>query len=404
MSDSAYDVVLFGATGFTGRQTVRYFGAHAPAGVRWAAAARSREKLERLQAETGAPAIEIADKADAASVDRLASRTRVLLTTAGPFARGGDAVVDACVLHRVDYVDISGETVWVRDLVDRHHARAAAEGTRIVPSCGFDSIPSDLGTLRVATWIRERWGEDTRRVSATFDLRGGLNGGTLATAIDQEERGAGRRAEDVLLLNPPERRTDAERARSAEFAGVRYDPARRVWLAPFFMGPINTRVVRRSNALLAGWGEGYGPEFAYEEAMEHRSRVQAHVVDLGWRGLQGAVRTAAGRRLLARLGPKPGEGPSERTLDRGWFRVRYLAEAASGRRVLATWSARGDPGNRITVKVLCEAALTLATERERLPGGAARGGVLTPATALGLPLLARLEQCGMPFTIGPLES
>lgn len=389
-----FDLVAFGATGFTGRQAVRYLEAHAPAGLRWAAAGRDRRKLEAL----GAPAIVVADGDDPASVDALAASARVVLSTAGPFAKYGTSLVDACVRHRTGYADITGETAWVRSLIDRHHARAAAEGTRIVPFCGFDSVPSDLGTWRLVRWLREHRGQGTRKVSASYTVRGGFNGGTLASGLAMAEAGEVG-AGDVLLLNPPSHRTDDERARSPEFRGVRRDPERGVWLAPFLMASINTRVVRRSAALAEDWGEAYGPRFAYEEAHEFRKRSAAEA-DRAVQALLGqAFRHRWGRAALRRFGPAPGEGPSEKTMAHGFFRARFLAEADDGRKVLATMAAKGDPGNRVTVRILCEAALALATQAEALPGAPGRGGVLTPATGLGEVLWRRLEATGTTWEV-----
>ena len=401
MARRQYDVTLFGATGFTGRLAARYLSEHAPPGLRWAVAGRSRAKLELLQAETHATGLVVADSGDPAAVDAMVGDARVLASTVGPFAHHGNAVVEACVRDGTDYVDITGETAWVRGLIDRHHAAAAAAGTRIVPFCGFDSVPSDLGALLVASWIRDRWGQNTRRVSASFALRGGYGGGTLATVLNSAETGELAVGRDVLLLNPPERASDAERARSADLDAVCYDPVRRTWLAPFAMARINTRVVRRSNALLDAIGHGYGPEFAYEEAGEHRTRAAAEATRLGLRLFERALASERARSLLRRIGPVPGEGPPERAREQGAMRLRLVAEGASGRQVLATLRARGDPGSRVTVMILSEAALALATQRDALPP-APGGGVLTPATGIGLLLLDRLEAVGVQVEVGPV--
>jgi short subunit dehydrogenase-like uncharacterized protein len=204
-------------------------------------------------------------------------------------------------------------------------------------------------------------------------------------------------------LNPRGRQSDEERARSAEFEEVRHDPVRQVWLAPFMMAPINTRVVRRSNALFAEYDRPYGGDFAYEEAMELQSRWAAYAFKGGMGLFEWILTLSAGRWLLGRVGPAPGEGPSEEAMDQGSLRVRLVGEAADGRKALATISADGDPGNRVTVKILCEAALALATQRDQLPGAPARGGVLTPATGLGLVLLERLKAVGFRVEIAPLS-
>jgi short subunit dehydrogenase-like uncharacterized protein len=399
---SEFDIVVYGATGFTGTQAAHYLARRAPEGLRWAVAGRRADKLEEVAEATGAAGVIVADSTRPDSIDAMVARARVIATTAGPFSRYGTPVVEACVNHEVDYVDITGETPWVRDLIDRFHERAAASGARITPFCGFDSVPSDLGALIAVDHLRRAHGEGTRRVSSSFRMRGGLNGGTLATMLILAESGELRRAtEDPFLLNPPGPRPASDKARDR--AGVDFDDDRGVWLAPFFMAPINTRVVRRSAALAETYGEPYGQNFGYDEALETSRRTMARTISGVSRMMPRIAASRAGRAALAKLGPAPGKGPSEHTMDEGFFSARLVGESEHGRKVLATLSRRGDPGNRVTVAILCESALLLATaKRDELPGGAARGGVLTPATALGLPLVDRLRDADFQIAVGPL--
>lgn len=399
-----YDVILYGATGFTGRQTAEYFAAHAPAGLRWAVAGRNGAKLDEVARETGAAGAVVADSRNPATVDEMVRQARVLLTTAGPFSKYGTPVVEACVRHGVDYVDITGETWWVRELIERHHDEAAKRGIRIVPFCGFDSVPSDVGTLFLVDHLRRAGSDGARMVSTSFKMRGGLNGGTLDTVLTMEEQGKEQEVADPVLLNPTGRRSEEERARSRDLRSVVRDPVRDVWLAPFIMAPINTRVVRRSNALSADYDRPYGASFTYREAMEFRRRSAAVAMAAGIGTFYGLVGKPWGRRLVRRLGPKPGEGPSAKTMDEGFFRCRLLGEGEDGRRALATLSFQGDPGNRATVTLLCESAVLLCEPRDALPGGAERGGMLTPATALGLPLLERLRAAGFTAAVQDLPS
>lgn len=396
-----YDVIVYGATGFTGRQAARYLLEHGQ-DLRWAVAGRSLGKLQALIAELGPAAsavdLVVADSEDPASVEAMVQQTRVLLTTAGPFALYGTPVVAACVAHGTDYVDITGETPWVRALVDEFHEAAQAKGVRIIPFCGFDSVPSDLGALWMVKAVESAFGQPTRRVSASFVLKGGFNGGTLASAINMGESGTARRMGDPVLLNPKHHRTQALRARCPDLRAPRFDEARGVWLAPFFMAPINTRVVRRSHALLSDADQGYGPHFVYEETTEARSKGKAWAMTAGLGVFAKAMSGAVGRALVRRLAPNPGEGPSEETMDGGFMRVRYVAEAEDGRQLMGTLKGSGDPGNRITVKILCESALLLATDRDALPDFA---GVLTPATGLGMALKPRLEAAGLTFELSP---
>jgi len=401
MSERDYDVVLYGASGFTGKQTAEYFARHAPQEVRWAVAGRNREKLDAAKNEVGGAAKDahllVADGRDQAAVDAIVSRTRVLLTTAGPFAMYGNAIVDACVRLRTHYVDITGETVWVKELIDRYHAQAAADGTRIIPFCGFDSVPSDLGTYLVVRHIQRDLGVACREVKAYFQMAGGVNGGTLATAFNLYETGKAAEARDPFLLDPPRDHSQQERRQSQDPSLPHFDKEIGAWAAPFIMGPINTRVVRRSRALFDQWQAPYGPEFTYQEYLKFSG-------PLGWMPAAGLTAGAAVfeaalqsplRPLMKSWLPQPGSGPSERTMNEGWFRCELVGAAADGRKVRGLIRDQGDPGNRATVKFLCESALSLAVSEDELPGGSERGGILTPATGLGEVLAERLRKAGM---------
>lgn len=407
MQQRDFDVVLYGASGFTGKQTVEYFAKHA-ANIRWAIAGRNREKLEAVKAQVGGTASQadvlVADAQDQAAIDAIVSRTRVLLTTAGPFAMYGTKIVDACARFKTHYVDITGETVWVKGLIDRYHNQAAADGTRIIPFCGFDSIPSDLGTYLVVRYIQRELGAACKQVKAYFQMAGGVNGGTLATAFNVAESGQMAQSRNPFLLNPPGEHSANEQRQNQDPAAPQYDADIGAWVGPFIMGPINTRVVRRSNALFAQWQEGYGADFSYQEYMKFSG-------PLGWMPALGmttgsalfevALQTPL-RPLLKSMLPAPGQGPSEKTMNEGWFRCELLSTASDGQTVRGQISDKGDPGNRATVKFLCESALCLAVDTDELPGGATRGGVLTPATALGDVLVRRLREAGMTLEVSQL--
>ncbi len=209
MSERLYDVVLYGASGFVGKQTVQYFARHASSEqVRWAIAGRNRQKLEAVRDEVGtAVDVLVADSQDQSAIAAIVSQTRVLLTTAGPFALYGNALVDACVRFKTHYVDITGETPWIRTLIDRYHAQAAADGTRIIPCCGFDSVPSDLGAYLVARYLQRALNVPCQQVNAYFQMAGGLNGGTLASASNLHDSTDAATLADPFLLNPPEPHT-----------------------------------------------------------------------------------------------------------------------------------------------------------------------------------------------------
>jgi short subunit dehydrogenase-like uncharacterized protein len=375
VADRDFDVVLYGATGFTGRQTAAYFAAHAPPGLRWAVAGRNESKLQGLNVRV--PVL-VADSADQAAIDRMVSRTRVLLTTAGPFALYGSGVVDACVRRRTQYVDITGETVWVRSLIDRYHERAAAEGTRIVPFCGFDCVPCDLGV----NWIAGKLGPGTSEVKAFYRVKGGRpNGGTIASALNAWESGITEQMRDPFLLSPGAARPlrDLER----DPAGAHFDSDIQAWVAPWVMGAIDTRVVRRSNAIL-------GRDFAYQEYVRFSGRLQATAAAWVMTLWERSMKLSPVRSMMA--GMKPGTGPSEKAMDEGWMRIDLFARATDGRTCRAVVKGQGDPANRITVKCLCESALALACAASRLPDC---GGILTPSTAIGDALLDRLAPQGI---------
>lgn len=391
-----FDLVLYGATGFVGRQTVDWLARHGR-DLRWALAGRSAAKLEEVRQAAGEGAAQagviVADAHDGVTLGALASRARVVLSTAGPFALYGSELVAACVAHGTHYVDITGETPWVRTLMDRHHAQAAREGTRIIPCCGFDSVPSDLGTWLVQEAVLRQHNEPCVEVKACFSLRGGVNGGTLASALNLIDSGAGHELADPFLLNPPGQRPTALAGHGDPFSPHR-DADFGAWVGPFFMGPVNTRVVRRSAALL-----GYGADFRYQEYLRFGAGAPAALaaagLSIGMGAAQAAMRLRPMRRLAGALALKPGSGPSQATMDGGSFRCELVGTTATGKQVRGRISDSGDPGNRATTKFVCEAALTLVRDHDQLPTAAGTGGVMTPASGLGAPYATRLRAAGM---------
>ncbi|MBI5256128.1 MAG: saccharopine dehydrogenase NADP-binding domain-containing protein [Burkholderiales bacterium] len=406
-SQRAFDVVLYGASGFVGTQTVAYFAEHAH-GLRWALAGRDAARLEAVRAAAGPGAAQagilVAESQDAQALARLAGTTRIVLSTAGPYALHGSTLVAACVAQGTHYVDITGETPWVREIIERHHAEAAAAGVRIVPGCGFDSVPSDLGAWLVARALWRRYREPCVSVKAVFTMRGGLNGGTLASLLNALDTGQQARMADPFLLNPPGTAPADTRPHADPHAPV-LDTDFDSWLAPFFMGPINTRVVRRSAALAATRGP-YAPGFLYQEYLRFgRGPVAAALATslaVGAAATQTALQFAPVRRLAQAFAPAPGQGPSEAAMDSGAFRCELLGRSVGGHEQEGCIAGSGDPGNRATTRFVCEAALTLALLPDKLPGGASRGGVLTPASALGEVYARRLQAAGI--TVEPLSA
>lgn len=400
-----FDLVLYGATGFVGRQTVAYVAAycriHAP-GLRWALAGRSAEKIEQVRRAAGRGAADaaliVADAHDARGLAALARQTHVVLSTAGPFDLFGGPLVAACVAQGTHYVDITGETPWVRGLIERHHDQAAADGTRIIPCCGFDSVPSDIGAWMLMQAMQQRHGVPCVDIKAAFTMHGGLNGGTLASALNAIGGEKARLLADPFVLNPGTAGLDPQV--HADPVLPYFDGDFQAWLAPFVMGPVNTRVVRRSAALL-----GYGSYFHYQEYQRVGPGMVAAAGALALSATMAASQAALGlapvRALARRFAPKPGEGPTRAAMDKGSFRCELLGRSADGKRVHGHVADQGDPGNRATTKMVCEAALALVLESDALPGGPAFGGVLTPASALGGVLVQRLRHAGMALQVDP---
>jgi short subunit dehydrogenase-like uncharacterized protein len=398
MRETTYDVVLYGASGFVGRQTVRYFAAYAGDLVRWAIAGRNRQKLELVRAQVGIDVdILVADSQDPTEIDSIVSQTRVLLNTAGPFALYGDAIVDACVRYCTHYVDITGETPWVKGLIDRYDVQATVDGTRIIPCCGFDSVPSDLGAYLLVRHLQQELGVGCTQVKAYYQAAGGFNGGTLASGLNIYDQGELNLVSQPFLLNPSAYvPIDLERHRDPILP--EYDENIETWVAPFFMGAVNTRIVRRSCALSEQWAEPYGTTFSYQEYLKFDAPwawLQSAGMVAGLALVAGVIQVPWLRPFLQSIMPQPGSGPTEQMINEGWFRCELLGWGSEGQRVRGLIADVGDPGNRATVKFVCESALCLAVDFDRLPGGAARGGILTPATGLGDVLVERLRKVGM---------
>ena len=392
------DIVLFGATGFTGRLVAAYLaGAARREPLRWAIAGRSHAKLTALG--LGVPII-VADALDTAAMRALAQRTTCACTTVGPFARYGSELVAACAAAGTHYCDLTGEVPWMRRMIDAHHDRARSTGARIVHTCGFDSIPSDLGCWAAQQAFIARFGGPARKVTAVFgELSGGLSGGTFASAFDIAREGDRDPAVRKLLANPyaldPLISYPAAEARppAPDETSIHWQPVLGMFTVPFVMAPVNTRVVRRGHALA---GFPWGKDFAYREVMSTPGSLRGAALAAGITAGLGALALALGQPWLldrlARRAPPPGEGPSADVRARGHWIVRLVAEGDSGERLVYLASDRADPGYGSTAKMLGEAALCLARDPLSSPGG-----VLTPSVAMAQPLLDRLRRAGLTF-------
>lgn len=401
------DIVLFGATGFTGKLVAEYLAMHAPPEVRVALAGRNPGKLETVRAQLSPRAsswpLLVADSADPASLAAVVSRAHVVITTVGPYAKLGMGVVEACANHGTHYVDLTGEVQFIRDSIDRFDARAKQTGARIVHCCGFDSIPSDLGVWTLHEHLERRGrGQKLARTTLVVEAAsGGFSGGTIASLLNALEEARTDRARRKMMADPyglsPDRAAEPDLGREGDLMTMRFDPFVDRWVAPFVMAAINTRVVRRSNALL---GHAYGRRFRYSEVTGFRRGLKGLVSAAGLTGAMGAFLAAvsndATRPLVERWLPKSGDGPTPEAIRNGFFRLRIFAETEGGERLRCLVVGQRDPGYGETSKMLSEAALTLVLDASRLPE---RVGVLTPASAMGGLLRDRLVAAGMTFAI-----
>ena len=395
------DVVVYGATGFVGRLTAQYLAEHAPDGARVGLGGRSQDKLTRLRDSLGPRAADwpiiVADSSDRPALDALAERAAVVATTVGPYRKYGMPLVEACAARGTHYADLTGEVLFMRETIDRCHATAAQNGARIVHTCGFDSIPSDLGMLLLHQAAGEPLAEATLVVRV---LRGGMSGGTLASMLGQIDEIKADQAARRLVLDPfalsPDRGAEPSVDGNRDPRGPIYVEDLEAWAAPFVMGLINTRVVRRSNALQ---DHAYGRDLRYREMMATGSgiagRAMAVAASAGLLAFTGAAAFGPTRAVLDRVLPGTGEGPSEKTRENGLFRIEIHGRTASGAKHVARIGAQGDPGYKATAVMLSESALCLALDEDRLPD---RRGVLTPATAMGLALVERLRAAGQTLT------
>lgn len=401
-----HDVVVFGATGFVGRLTAEYLARSGPEGVRIALAGRSQEKLEQTRAELGASASEwpliVADSGDPEALAELAGSTRVVATTVGPYMRYGLPLVAACAEAGTHYADLTGEVLFMRQSIDRYDEAARASGARIVHTCGFDSIPSDLGVLALYDHAREHdLGDLGKTDLVVTSMRGGMSGGTIDSLRGQLLEARRDRAARKVMADPyglsPDRAAEPGSGSDRDHNSVVHDEALGGYLAPFVMGAVNTRVVRRSNALI---GHAYGRDLRYRELMLTGGLplgpVRAAGIIAGIGALAGGLSFGPTRAVLDRLLPDPGEGPGEEARERGYFKIDIHSETAGGERIVSEIRASGDPGYKATGVMLGESALALALNEERLPDVA---GVLTPATAMGEVLTERLRSAGHEYRV-----
>ncbi len=395
------DITLFGATGFVGRLTAFYLANSSDAaGLSIALAGRNHNELVRLKESLAHAHPHTSDwkivEANAIStddMDQLAHTSTVVISTVGPYTRYGSAVIAACAQAGTHYVDLCGEALFIRSMIDGFQTTAQASGARIVTSCGFDSVPSDMGV-----WFLSRKAHEplTKVTMILEELKGAVSGGTLASMLEVSNAARESKAAAQLLFHPnslcpdpyAEPITEASPLGDmviAEFEGR--------WLGPFFMAPFNTRIVRRSHSLFE---HAYGKDFQYREALamgagwRAKLKAQGLLVGLGV-GMKVLTHPWLGPKVLRFL-PQPGEGPNKQQLASGCFDITFVGLTETGRRVTANVRAEGDPGYQVTSMMLSEAALCLAQD-----SGLGPAGFGTPATTLGVSYLERLRRNGMAF-------
>lgn len=383
MSERNYDIVLFGASGFTGGMTADYLAKHAPDGLRWAIAGRDLDKLQtikrrlcEIEPRCDRVGVVTANVDDPPSLQQMAEQTRLLLTTVGPFLDYGEPVVRACVAAGTDYVDSTGEPAFVQRLLERYDAEAKQRGIRLVSSCGFDAIPADFGAYFT---VKQLPADQPIAMAGYLSMNAKFSGGTERSALrafeplpDEQAYGEGR--------------SGRRRARAAH-ARIHFCEELGSWATPF--PTIDASIVRRSATGLTA----YGPDFSYTHHAEHPTRVAMWAALLVFGSLAAMARVKVLRELMLLGAKKSGEGPSAEEMDRAWFKLRFIAHCAG--RVWVTEVAGGDPGYRETSKMLAESAMCLVLD-EGLP---MNRGVLTPVEAMGYTLLDRLRRAGLRFSV-----
>jgi short subunit dehydrogenase-like uncharacterized protein len=415
LSDRPLDIILYGATGYTGKLVAEYLAKHAHArGIRWGIAGRNPERLEAVKASLLARGFSgaevptfIADAMDASALHRVVNETRVACTTVGPYARYGFELARAAAETGTSYCDLTGEPQFVRSIIDSLHETAKTTHARLVPCSGYDSIPSDLGTLMAWEHAHRVHGEGLEWAKVFVGrIKGGIGGGTVASALTLLDAARESRTLRRLLADPhgldPDRSVAPRDPFENDQRDVRFDKDLGRWTAPFVMATINARIVRRSHALLREHGQGYGPHFRYHEAMSFgrgpSGLASATLVTATIGAAMGCLAFRPTRALLERfVVPLPGEGPTREQIETGFFETHVLAKTESGRMLRGIVSGTQDPGYGETAKMIAESAMCLAKDEATLEK---RYGVLTPATAMGMRLIDRLRDAAMTFEMG----
>ena len=394
-----YKIVIFGATGFTGELCAKFMSERYSE-IPMAIAGRSQGKLEKIKAKHSLSfPIIVADAFDVDALDKMCKDAEVVLSTAGPYHKYGSDLLGACIKNGCHYVDITGESFWIKDMIEKHHVEAGEKGLRIINACGFDSAPSDLGVFYAINQVVG----NVKSVQCFQAWKGEASGGTMETMFSSMDAKLAKGGLGKFSLNPENSISENQKKNTSDKIKVQKIPHLGGWTGPFVMALPNTRVVRRSAALSKSVGKYYGDDFVYSEGAYYSKRGAARKVTFMTIAL-GLIIVSPLRKLLRGFFRKPGEGPSQEAMDSGFFKSRFLVETQEGFRAFSM-SSSGDPGYKMTSRMACESALCLAVENpEELPGGAGFGGFLTPSIGLGNVLIKRLKNIGVAFKEIPLNS
>lgn len=382
MASPKFDIVVYGATGFTGQLVAEYLAAHykGDASLKWAMAGRSKEKLAAVREAIGAPKdlpLIVADAGDPASLKAMVAQTKSVITTVGPYMLYGNELLAACVADGVDYFDLCGEPTWMRQKIEQHEAAAKKSGARIVFSCGYDSLPFELGVFCAQEEAKKAFGAAAPRVKGRVrEMKGTFSGGTAASMRAIFEAAAKDQSLIALLKNPFSLTPGFEGPKQPPGNRPAYDEELKTWTAPFVMANINTRNVHRSNTLL---GFPYGKDFVYDEMVITGPGEQGEAV--------AKKLMAANNKLSGADVPKPGEGPSKEERESGHYDLLFVAIAPDGRQARAVVKGDRDPGYGSTSKMIAECAMCLSRDAaDTAPG------IWTPGAAMGHKLIKRLEE------------
>ena len=390
--DKKFDIIIYGATGFTGSLGAKYMDKYSNE-FKWAIAGRDSNKLEKLQNEIpGKPEIVIADANDEQALLKLTASTKVVASYAGPFNKYSNLLVKACVETGTHYVDITGEAIWVRDLIDNYHQRCIDNRIKIIPACGYDSIPSDLGTYFTAKQVNE----PLKSIFAYHNMSGGVSGGTIESAFTMRDFKSKHKMGHPFLLNPEGSYSKNQKLLSKDYFSIKKNKKLDKWVIPFVMAITNTRPVRRSAALMEAKQQSYGPDFVYNE-FQMVNKYSVALITTVSLAVLGMIIVSPFRNFLRKFFPKPGTGPNEKTRNNGWYEALFVAKTTKNQEYVYRIYGKGDPGYKSTSMFLVESAISLLNNSD-----IGEYGVLTPATGLGDDLIIRLKDQGVLFE-GPIN-